>query len=364
MALNDTSLNTRSGYNPMPIAGNDTNTRGQTNTSKPQNFLDRLWENVEDYFTGKHSQARDYMYDQLKMDRQEAFEKEMWEKTNAYNSPAQQLARWKEAGGNPNAFFGGGTNTGNASMAPAPTGGGAAGSTIGVLGNSVGTAVNAAKAYWETMKTKAEAEGKQMENGTYMRRTEAEIQQTIAATTLAAKQGNLADWQAKQIEDLLPGLVGKTNAEIDEIKQRTWNLLDENEFIKERTKNLKEDTAIKIKEKEKLKWEKLFRDQYGVDPNTGPMQMLIQNILSGKGVNVLQTIWGYFEGDYGVDEFVDKLQDKKHHIEGTREYQKGKALQQQLLFHNPGLIGAYYSAKKLWGRNKRKRESNSHSFKF
>jgi len=42
----------------------------------------------------------------------------MWKMQNEYNSPAQQMARYKEAGLNPNMIYGKGGSSGNASMLP------------------------------------------------------------------------------------------------------------------------------------------------------------------------------------------------------------------------------------------------------
>lgn len=49
---------------------------------------------------------------------------DMWNKQNAYNSPLQQMERYKEAGLNPNLIYGSGSSAGNAATMPkynAPT---------------------------------------------------------------------------------------------------------------------------------------------------------------------------------------------------------------------------------------------------
>ena len=300
--------------------------------------LGGLYDTAEDYLTGKWAQAREYEYDMAKMKAEQEYQTEMWEKSNAYNSPEEQIKRWTRAGGNPNAFFGGGTNVGNAGLVSAPTGGSGVGSTIGTLQSALATAADAGKTWWDNRKLKAEAEGKEIENGTLREMNEATIAEIMARTNLARKQGKLTDEQANQIKELLPGLKGKTNAEWDQIKEQTNNLIEQRNLIKEQTKNMRQDTKNKVLETEKMKWENLFRDQYGVDPNSGPMQMLIQTILSGKGTQVLQTLMDYIEGKNGTEELADRITGKLGGKEKTKEVGR------KTLYGNAGLLGVIYSA--------------------
>lgn len=277
---------------------------GEAHNNNRWGVFHNLWENIEDYFTGKHSQKRQYDYDMLKLQEQERFEKEMWEKSNAYNSTPQQLARWRTAGGNPNAFFGGGTNTGNASSVSAPAGGAGVGSTIGTLQGAVGQTADAIKTWWDARKAKADAEGREIENGTLRQLNEATIAEIKARTDKAVKEGKLSEANAKSILEMLPLQKNKTSAEIDKMKEEVNTMLEQQKQIQAMTRNLKADTRKKVEERRKLEWERTFRDTFGVDPNSGPIQMLIQNILSGKGANVLQTFFNYLEGleDEGTDQ--------------------------------------------------------------
>lgn len=259
-------------------------------------FTNRLPSQINDYFTGEESQKRQYNYDMLKLEEQERFEKEMWEKTNAYNSTPAQLARWKAAGGNPNAFFGGGTNTGNASSVSAPAGGAGVGNTIGTIQGAVGQTADAIKTWWDARKAKADAEGREIENGTLRQLNEATIAEIIQRTKNDEAEGKLSEAQAKAILEMLPYQKNKTTAEIDKMKEEINTMLEQQKQIQAMTRNLRADTRKKVEERRKLEWERTFRDTFGVDPNTGPMQMLIQNILQGKGDQVLDTIFKYLEG--------------------------------------------------------------------
>jgi hypothetical protein len=66
---------------------------------------------------GKGSNRKAYHRSKKLMDKQFNMDKQMWDYQNAYNTPAQQMARLKSAGLNPALMYGQG-NTGNASQMP------------------------------------------------------------------------------------------------------------------------------------------------------------------------------------------------------------------------------------------------------
>lgn len=74
------------------------------NFGKIGNFFQGAW----DDFTGKTA-----------IDKQNEYNMQMWHMQNAYNTPAAQVARYREAGLNPNLIYGNGSSSaGNASSAP------------------------------------------------------------------------------------------------------------------------------------------------------------------------------------------------------------------------------------------------------
>ena len=263
------------------------------NKTKAANLIKRGIEDIEDFFTGRQSQERQYNYDLAMQNEANKWQEEMWKKTNEYNTPQNELARWMAAGGNPNAYFGGNTMEGASAMSSAAPGN--ISSTAGMLQTAVGQAVNTAKAYWENRKTKAEAEKEEINNGTLRELNQETINEIKSRVQLNEKTKELTGWQAKQIEQLLPGLVGKTNAEIGEIQERTNNLILQRDEINARISNMNAQTRGQILANEKAEWEKLFRDDFGIDPTAAPMSMLIQNILKGKGTEVLDQLFSYID---------------------------------------------------------------------
>ncbi len=66
---------------------------------------------------GANKKNRQFVERQNQINRD--FTLDMWNRTNEYNSPVQQMARWKEAGLNPNLMYGQGSS-GNAQASPTP----------------------------------------------------------------------------------------------------------------------------------------------------------------------------------------------------------------------------------------------------
>lgn len=61
-------------------------------------------------------QKKQNQYNLDQWQREVNYNNEMWEKNNAYNSPAAQMARYKDAGLNPNLIYGNAANTHSTSM--------------------------------------------------------------------------------------------------------------------------------------------------------------------------------------------------------------------------------------------------------
>jgi len=77
-------------------------------------------ENTDKTIQANKEQAQ-YAFDQNRIDRnaQNAYNLDLWNKQNLYNSPESQMERYKEAGLNPNLIYGTGTTSaGNTGLAP------------------------------------------------------------------------------------------------------------------------------------------------------------------------------------------------------------------------------------------------------
>lgn len=243
----------------------------------------------------------------------------MWNEQNKYNSTKEQLKRWMEAGGNPNAFFGGGTNTGNASSITSATGGGFAG-TPGLGMQSLAAISDMTKTFWENKKIKAEAEKQEIENGTLNKINEATVQQIQANTKHLEKQANLTDAETKQVLEMLPYLKGKTSSEIEEINKRKENLIEQGENLKEERKKIKAETWEKLSEAYIKQWEAWYRTTYGINPEADWKNQIIQFLTGGlyqlTPAKEFDNIWSFLKQSW---EDFDALMTNPV-IEGDEEY--------------------------------------------
>lgn len=269
---------------------------------------DSLW----GWLSGKDAEYRNYMYNKLAADTQWQRELKMWKMNNEYNSTKNQLKRWLEAGGTAAAFFA--QNQAGSSQAPnAPTQAATASYANGpegiqALTNATNTAM---QSYWQMRKTKAEAEGKDLENGKYIELTDAMIAEKLGHVKLMEQQGNLTHWQATQIKELLPFLKGKSEAEIDQIKEST-NLLREQQktqrkqrwLMGKQGKKLDQDTLVGQYTANKLQWENEFRNKWGIDPSQHGWASLIQVLAQGKGGEIFD---GLFQSLEGVGEDITNI---------------------------------------------------------
>lgn len=75
------------------------------------------------FFSGVTDLVNGYVnnyYNKKAAKKQFDYQMAMWEANNAYNTPAEQMKRLREAGLNPNLVYGGGSATHTATMASAP----------------------------------------------------------------------------------------------------------------------------------------------------------------------------------------------------------------------------------------------------
>lgn len=129
--------------------------------------------------------------------REAAFTQEMYEKTNDYNSPANQRKRYEEAGLNPYLMLDN-IESGMATSSPSPSGNTAQSAQVQPLnydyvGRGVTDAVTVANAFAQQEKTKAETSLLQTQSQYESARLLAEINEL-------RQRGNLSNWQANKLQ--------------------------------------------------------------------------------------------------------------------------------------------------------------------
>lgn len=272
MALNQGGLDTR--YNPSGIDPTNIFMGAADRTANMNKGLDP---------SGRGAEERAYMYDMLKMYYQNNWTEYMWNQENQYNSTPEQLKRWIEAGGNPNAFFGGGTNTGNASSVTSASPG-SGNPAYGMGMEALQGASQLTKDFWEQRKTKAEAEQKEIENGTLHEINEATLEQIRKNAKKIESETHKTNADTKQVLEMLPYLKGKTSAEIEVLDQEKNKLQQEGENLKQMHKKLKAETWEAVCKAYIKNWEAWYRRAYGVNPESGWVNMILQYLTGATDI--------------------------------------------------------------------------------
>lgn len=219
------------------------------------------------------------------------FNVNMWNMANEYNSPANQLLRAQEAGINPNAVVGGMDNSSAGVVSSYPMSGSQA-SYSGSIADSLLTlnpelALMAAN----TMKTLSEKESIDIANDFAPQLNDATLKKCYAEVDKIAKDAGFTEEQTRQMKELFPLLRGKNEVEIKKMQEEINNLFEQRKQIAAQTANIDSNTA-NVEEDTKLKhWENSFIEKFGVSPNAGAIQALMQLLTSGdKGANIAQAM--------------------------------------------------------------------------
>lgn len=271
-------------------------------------------------FGSEDDELREFLYNEMAAGNARQYEEYMWNKNAEYNNEMNALERWMKAGGNPNAFF---ENKSNSNMS-----GGGSGAMGGVTSTAGITAQNFralndsfnqnAKLFWEIQNMKEDATKKSLENGTFEKVTETQIDLWKSQILKNQQEGNLSEAKANEILTLLPLVKDKTNAEIEQIKNNSSYLTAKTKEALSNAKYLDQRRKTEVYVTLKAEWENTFREKYGIDPTSQGVQAIIQSILSGKGDEVLGAFFGFI-GD-AINNIGDQLPNA-----GDIGYNVGKA---------------------------------------
>lgn len=256
-------------------------------------------------------------YQTSERESQNEWNLEQWNRENEYNSPIAQLNRVRQAGLNPNMMFGGAGDvatasalqgsSGSAPSAPSP----ASYPLKSQFGNTVSHAL-------QNLLTEEEVKLRQKQNGLYEELTQAEINQLKSEAYDHYYRGQLTAQEFRLQTSIFDNLVTKSKLDIQIAEETVNQILAQTDVLKSqkdlidkesdtedaRKTNIESDTRLKEQEAIKLEWENLFREQFGIDPNSGSVQMLIQGLLSGddKASNFINQLFGTIRGVFGIKE--------------------------------------------------------------
>lgn len=230
--------------NSMQYLGSSINSAAANITTAQLDKKNREWyeeqyQIMREYNNHQREMAQEYNT----MERLSAQEwsESMWnmtfDKTNEYNTPANQMQRLQAAGINPNAAaaaIGGGPAAGQS--VPVSSGASSPSASSGAPGlpplynpaeaqaSMMNANANAAAQFAQAdlsksmaRKTEEETAGLLIDNSYKPFEKEADLNHAYASIQLMVKQGVLTQEQAEQIEAVTPALVGKTYAEISDL---------------------------------------------------------------------------------------------------------------------------------------------------
>lgn len=251
---------------------------------------------------------------QLQLNRENRdFSKEMWNLTNAYNSPAQQMARYKEAGLNPHLIYGSqpqasqpmqaSTGAPHSEALPADT-------TINEIGQA---GFQAVQNYIATKKQQTETDNmqkardvmdadiaeKNVRTAETVQRTarskfDLELAQELKSTTIenAILNNRNLDLSGKKIASEIRNLDNSnklTTAQIAKIAQDISHTKQQIEVLKLQGLNAEADTALKRLE--------LRMRQAGTSFSDGVLQRGLMQLIDGLGiVDDMKGVKNFFKG--------------------------------------------------------------------
>lgn len=225
---------------------------------------------------------RDFQREERELTQQ--WNLEQWQREMDYNSPQNQLDLAMKAGINPNDVIGNGAGF-VATNAPetSPMSGNmpSAGSIAsGLLLQDPQTANLLASA----RKANAEAVGKEIENSYAPEVNDLAIKKAKAEIDKIGADKGFTDEQTRQMKELFDILKGKNEEELNQLKQQTLNLIEQGRALKAQADTAEYEAA-------QAKWANDFRELYGVTPQSGLIDGIIQLIASGeKGANIAESL--------------------------------------------------------------------------
>lgn len=207
------------------------------------------------------------------------YNEKMWHMNNEYNSPANQIKLAREAGINPGSLFGN-SSGGFVSADPSKST-----ASAGSMANSPGSlAAQMLTGSAQVASLLEDAQAKNISNEFAPVFNDAALKRALAEIGKIGADRGFTEAQTIQLKEMLPLLKDKTTAEIDELMKKSAQLVQQTSLLLQETDKAE---AEKIIAKAKAN----FAALYGVNPDSNPISMLVQSLLSGdKGRNIVNAL--------------------------------------------------------------------------
>lgn len=240
----------------------------------------------EDEMFWSETQAQDNrIFQRSERQATQQFNQDMWNMYNQYNTPANQLKRGMSAGINPNAIINGLSTVSDHVVSSSPMSGSQAQFPGSIANGLLSLNPEIMSMFTQALKTLSEKEGQDISNqfaptinDRIIKKADAEIDD------LASKKG-FTDEQTRQMKELFPLLKGKNEQELEKLKVDVKVSLQQYEKLVADTNLANEEASI-------AKWKNEFREKFGVSPESGLIDGIIQLVTSGpKGAETAEALF-------------------------------------------------------------------------
>lgn len=222
----------------------------------------------------QQSSEHDWQEDQ--QEKQNQFNVEQQRLQNEYNDPSNQLLRLRRAGMSPAgaaSALGTGDQSSPVQSSPMPQ----SNSIAPFVGEMVSSIGSNTLQYWEKKKLQAEVNNINAQTGWIPKLNSNTIALGDATIKKMNADAGLSEAQSKQIEEMLPLLKGKTQAEIDEVR--------------EGIKKIQSEVSKLDEDKKAAAFKNSLREQFGFDPESHDTAALIGVLLSGKSDAIINQLF-------------------------------------------------------------------------
>ncbi|QCQ84922.1 DNA pilot protein [Blackfly microvirus SF02] len=245
-----------------------------------------------------NAQARKDQVEQNRRDRE--FQEQMWNKTNIYNSPVEQMARLKAAGLNPNLVYGNGATTTASNITPTASKALPERNTGAVVGDTLNQLVDLGLK--QKQKDLLEVEAINTIAKTADTQSQTEFRNTVGTEeAIARKYGNISNarrtetlnsrdqFELDKAKDLRQNTIDASQAKLDEIQLRNaqekikLSNLSEMQKVQllesyQRLQNAKATMNGQQLQNELMK-EQLMLRKKGIEINNSPLWKMFQDLI-------------------------------------------------------------------------------------
>lgn len=241
----------------------------------------------------QHQEDKDWSANQAQLNRDfqtqerldaQAWNEEMWNKTNEYNSPSARIQRGMAAGINPNSIVGGDLSSPASTVTTSAQSGASAPGVPSFASSLLTSDAQVANLLAQVRKTNADAQGQEIQNSYAPKFNDKALEKAQAEIDKLASDKGFTDEQTRQLKELFPILKGKNIEELNLMKEEVKKTAQEIIKLGAETTEVEANASI-------AKGKSEFYEKFGVAPGSGLVDGLFQLLTSGdKGYSTVMAM--------------------------------------------------------------------------